>query len=72
VRTLDRRHGRPPSLAARSPQVKIHAVREGVYLQRDRIYAPYGMGMLIVSHFLTERERLDRVYELRDGKAVAG
>src|SRR5512133_534167 len=30
-----------------------------------------GMGILIVSHFLTERERLDRVYELRDGKAVA-
>jgi ABC-type multidrug transport system ATPase subunit len=29
-----------------------------------------GMGILIVSHFLTERERLDRVYELRDGKAV--
>jgi ABC-2 type transport system ATP-binding protein len=29
-----------------------------------------GMGVLIVSHFLTERERLDRVYELRDGKAV--
>jgi len=30
-----------------------------------------GMGILIVSHFLTERERLDRVYELRDGRAVA-
>jgi ABC-2 type transport system ATP-binding protein len=30
-----------------------------------------GMGILIVSHFLTERERLDRVYELRGGKAVA-
>lgn len=30
-----------------------------------------GMGILIVSHFLSERERLDRVYELRDGKAVA-
>ena len=30
-----------------------------------------GMGILIVSHFLTERERLDRVYELRDGMAVA-
>ncbi len=29
-----------------------------------------GMGILIVSHLLTERERLDRVYELRDGKAV--
>jgi ABC-type multidrug transport system ATPase subunit len=29
-----------------------------------------GMGILIVSHFLAERERLDRVYELRDGKAV--
>jgi len=29
-----------------------------------------GMGILIVSHFLTERERLDRVYELRDGVAV--
>lgn len=29
-----------------------------------------GMGILIVSHFLTERERLDRVYELRDGMAV--
>jgi ABC-type multidrug transport system ATPase subunit len=31
-----------------------------------------GMGILIVSHMLTERERLNRVYELRDGKAVEG
>lgn len=31
-----------------------------------------GMGILIVSHLLAERERLDRVYELRDGKAVEG
>lgn len=31
-----------------------------------------GMGILIVSHLLAERERLDRVYELRDGKAIAG
>jgi ABC-type multidrug transport system ATPase subunit len=29
-----------------------------------------GMGVLIVSHFLAERERLDRIYELHDGKAV--
>ena len=29
-----------------------------------------GMGILIVSHFLSERDRLDRVYELKDGKAV--
>jgi ABC-type multidrug transport system ATPase subunit len=29
-----------------------------------------GMGILIVSHFLTERARLDRVYELRDGRTV--
>ena len=29
-----------------------------------------GMGILIVSHFLTERDRLDRVYALHDGKAV--
>ena len=29
-----------------------------------------GMGILIVSHFLTERERLDRVYELHDGRTV--
>jgi ABC-type multidrug transport system ATPase subunit len=29
-----------------------------------------GMGILIVSHFLTERDRLDRVYELREGKAA--
>jgi len=29
-----------------------------------------GMGILIVSHFLSERERLDRVYELRDGRCV--
>jgi ABC-2 type transport system ATP-binding protein len=28
-----------------------------------------GMGILIVSHLLAERERLDRVYELRHGKA---
>jgi ABC-type multidrug transport system ATPase subunit len=31
-----------------------------------------GMGILIVSHFLTERDRLDRVYELHDGKATEG
>ncbi|HZC31384.1 MAG TPA: ABC transporter ATP-binding protein [Gaiellaceae bacterium] len=31
-----------------------------------------GMGILIVSHFLTERERLERVYELRDGRTVEG
>ena len=30
-----------------------------------------GMGILIVSHFLSERERLDRVYELREGRTVA-
>jgi ABC-type multidrug transport system ATPase subunit len=35
--------------------------------RRDR-----GMGILIVSHMLTERERLDRVYELREGRAVEG
>ena len=29
-----------------------------------------GMGILIVSHFLTERERLDRVYALREGRTV--
>jgi len=29
-----------------------------------------GMGILIVSHFLSERERLDRVYTLTDGKTV--
>ena len=29
-----------------------------------------GMGILIVSHFLSERERLDRIYELGDGKTV--
>jgi ABC-type multidrug transport system ATPase subunit len=29
-----------------------------------------GMGILIVSHFLTERDRLNRVYGLHDGKAV--
>lgn len=29
-----------------------------------------GMGILIVSHLLSERERLDRIYELRDGRAV--
>jgi ABC-2 type transport system ATP-binding protein len=31
-----------------------------------------GMGILIVSHLVAERERLDRVYELRDGRAVEG
>ena len=29
-----------------------------------------GMGILIVSHLLTERQRLDRLYTLVDGKAV--
>lgn len=27
-----------------------------------------GMGILVVSHLLAERERLDRLYELRDGR----
>ena len=27
-----------------------------------------GMGVLIVSHLLAERDRLDRIYELRDGR----
>jgi ABC-type multidrug transport system ATPase subunit len=31
-----------------------------------------GMGILIVSHLLAERERLDRLYTLVDGKAVLG
>jgi len=31
-----------------------------------------GMGILIVSHFLTERERLNRVYQLSEGRAVEG
>ena len=31
-----------------------------------------GMAILVVSHFLTERERLDRVVALRDGLAVPG
>ena len=30
-----------------------------------------GMGVLIVSHFLSEREHLDRVYSLKDGQAVS-
>jgi ABC-2 type transport system ATP-binding protein len=30
-----------------------------------------GMGILVVSHLLAERERLTRIYELRDGKCVA-
>ena len=30
-----------------------------------------GMGILIVSHFLAERERLDRVYELTDGRTAS-
>lgn len=30
-----------------------------------------GMGILIVSHLLTERRRLDRLYTLLDGRAVA-
>lgn len=29
-----------------------------------------GMGIIIVSHLLSERERLDRVYELRNGKVM--
>ena len=29
-----------------------------------------GMGILVVSHLLAERDRLTRVYELRDGKTV--
>jgi len=31
-----------------------------------------GMGILIVSHLIAERERLDRVYELRDGTTSEG
>ncbi len=29
-----------------------------------------GMGILVVSHFLTERDRLDRVFQLKDGVCV--
>ncbi len=29
-----------------------------------------GMGILIVSHFLSERDRLDRIFELRDGRCL--
>jgi len=29
-----------------------------------------GMAIMIISHFLSERERLDRVFELRDGRSV--
>jgi ABC-type multidrug transport system ATPase subunit len=29
-----------------------------------------GMGILVVSHLLAERDRLDRIYELRDGRTV--
>lgn len=29
-----------------------------------------GMGILVVSHLLAERDRLTRVYELRDGKTA--
>jgi ABC-type multidrug transport system ATPase subunit len=32
----------------------------------------HGKGILIVSHLLTERERFNRVYTLRDGRAVEG
>lgn len=30
-----------------------------------------GMGILVISHLLAERERLDRIYTLADGRAVA-
>ena len=30
-----------------------------------------GMGILIVSHLLAERERLTRIYELREGRCEA-
>jgi ABC-type multidrug transport system ATPase subunit len=29
-----------------------------------------GMGILIVSHLLAERDRLDRIYSLIDGRTV--
>jgi hypothetical protein len=29
-----------------------------------------GMGILIVSHLLAERDRLDRIYSLTDGQTV--
>lgn len=29
-----------------------------------------GRGLLIISHFITDEERFDRIYDLRDGKAV--
>ncbi len=29
-----------------------------------------GMSILIISHLLAERDRLDRIYELRDGGAA--
>jgi hypothetical protein len=30
------------------------------------------MGILIVSHLLAERDRLDRIYSLVDGRTAAG
>lgn len=29
-----------------------------------------GTALLIVSHFITDAERFDRIYDLRDGQAV--
>ena len=29
-----------------------------------------GRGLLIISHFITDEDRFDRIYELRDGKAL--
>jgi ABC-type multidrug transport system ATPase subunit len=29
-----------------------------------------GRGLLIISHFITDEERFDRIYDLRDGKAL--
>ena len=43
--------------------VRFWAMSEG---RRDA-----GMGILIVSHLLAERERLDRMYELREGRIHA-
>ena len=40
------------------------------FWEMTKIRRDAGMAIVIVSHLLAERDRLDRIYELRDGKAA--
>lgn len=41
------------------------------FWQLTRTRREQGRGVLVISHFVTDEDRFDRIYDLRDGRAVA-